>query len=98
MRFFTFMPVIWWRCSNYFRMEQEVIKIGSDLKAGLRLQVVVPRGAWQGSRLVEGGRFALLGATVAPGFEFSDFESGVRETLIDQYPDHADLISQLTRH
>jgi len=76
----------------------EVIKIGSDLKAGLRLQVVVPRGAWQGSRLVEGGRFALLGATVAPGFEFSDFESGVRETLIDQYPDHADLISQLTRH
>jgi uncharacterized protein len=75
----------------------KVIKIGSDLKAGLRPQVVVPRGTWQGSRLADGGRFALLGTTVAPGFEFTDFEAGARDMLVDRYPDHVHLICQLTR-
>ena len=74
-----------------------VIKIGSDLKAGLRPQVVVPRGTWQGSRLAAGGHFALLGTTVAPGFEFSDFEPGAREMLVDLYPEYQNLICQLTR-
>ncbi len=36
--------------------------------SGMRPQVIVPRGVWQGSRLLAGGKFALLGATVAPGF------------------------------
>jgi uncharacterized protein len=75
----------------------KVIKIGSDLKAGLRPQVVVPRGTWQGSRLADGGQFALLGTTVAPGFEFTDFEAGIREMLVDLYPEYANLIGQLTR-
>ena len=75
----------------------KVIKIGSDLKAGLRPQVVVPRGTWQGSHLADGGQFALLGTTVAPGFEFTDFEAGVREMLVDLYPEYANLIRQLTR-
>jgi uncharacterized protein len=75
----------------------KVIKIGSDLKAGLRPQVVVPRGTWQGSRLADGGQFALLGTTVAPGFEFTDFEAGIREMLVDLYPEYANLICQLTR-
>jgi len=74
----------------------KVIKIGSDLKAGLRPQVVVPRGTWQGSRLAEGGHFALLGTTVAPGFEFTDFEAGTREMLVDQYSEYAHLICRLT--
>ena len=75
----------------------KVVKLGSDLKAGLRPQVVVPRGTWQGSRLADGGHFALLGTTVAPGFEFTDFEAGAREMLVDLYPEHAHLIRQLTR-
>ena len=74
-----------------------MIKIGSDLKAGLRPQVVVPRGTWQGSRLADGGQFALLGTTVAPGFEFTDFEAGIREMLVDLYPEYANLICQFTR-
>ena len=75
----------------------KVVGIGSDLNAGLRPQVVVPRGTWQGARLVKGGRFALFGVTVAPGFEFDDFETGARKELIERYPEHARLIEQLTR-
>jgi len=52
---------------------------------------------WQGSRLVPGGHWALLGATVAPGFEREDFEIGIRDVLMEQYPEHAELIRRLTR-
>lgn len=75
----------------------KVIRLGSDLKAGLRPQVVVPRGTWQGSRLSAGAPLALQGTTVAPGFEFSDFEAGRRDMLLKLYPAQADLIRQLTR-
>ena len=74
----------------------KVVGLGSDLKAGLRPQVVVPRETWQGARLVDGGRFALLGATVAPGFEFSDFELGTRKDLVRLYPPYEHLIRLLT--
>src|SRR5260370_38227 len=57
----------------------KIVVIGSDLMRGQRPQVVVERGVWQGARLVEGGHWALLGCTVSPGFEFEDYESGVRE-------------------
>src|SRR5207245_2095434 len=44
--------------------------LGQDVRAGQLLQVIVPRGVWQGSRLRPGGAFALLGTTMAPGFDF----------------------------
>ena len=72
------------------------IIIGSDLERGMQLQVVVPAGVWQGSRLVAGGRFALMGTTMAPGFEFEDFEAGNRAVLLRQFPEYADLIRALT--
>ena len=75
----------------------KLVGIGSDLKAGLHPQVVVPRETWQGARLVDGGRFALLGATVSPGFDFKDFELGARDTLLRLYPQHEQLIRLLTR-
>jgi uncharacterized protein len=70
--------------------------IGTDLIHGMSPQVVVPHGTWQGSRLVPGGEFALLGATVAPGFDFRDFELGDREELVSRYPDFGKLITALT--
>ena len=73
-----------------------ILKLGSDLSAGHLPQVVVPSGVWQGSFLVEGGRYALMGATAAPGFEFDDYEAGDREQLIKQYPDRSELITLLT--
>ena len=70
--------------------------IGTDLKQGMRPQVVVPAGIWQGSHLAPGGRLALLGCTVSPGFEYEDYESGLRNLLSEQYPQARELITALT--
>ncbi len=75
----------------------EVVTIGSDFDRGMRPQMVVPRGIWQGSRLRPGGQFALLGTTVIPGFEFADFELAKRELLLQRYPGFSEMIRQLTR-
>jgi uncharacterized protein len=74
----------------------ETIVLGRDVAAGQQLQVVVPRGVWQGMILNDGGAFALLGTTVSPGFDFADFELGIRAALIRQYPSCAALIERLT--
>ncbi len=74
----------------------EVITLGPDILQGQRTQVVVPGGSWQGCFLNPGGRFALMGTTVSPGFEFADFEAADREELLGQYPAHRDLITRLT--
>ena len=74
----------------------EVVTLGSDILNGMQPQVVVPAGIWQGSRLRPGGAFALLGTTVAPGFEYEDYVSGERETLLEAYPAFADRITALT--
>ena len=58
----------------------------------------MPAGVWQGSRLEPGVEFALLGATMAPGFDYADYEQGRRSVLIELYPDGAELIRQLTRN
>jgi predicted cupin superfamily sugar epimerase len=75
----------------------QVITLGGDLEVGQRVQFVAPRGVWQGSQLHAGGQLALLGTTMAPAFDPSDFELGEREALIRMYPERADLIQRLTR-
>jgi hypothetical protein len=77
------------------RAERAVL--GTDLARGQRPQIVVPRGVWQGARLIRGGTWALLGTTVAPGFEYADFELGRRRLLLKRYPRRAALIAALTR-
>jgi predicted cupin superfamily sugar epimerase len=73
------------------------VVLGPDLRAGQSPQVVVPQGVWQGSFLEPGSEFALLGCTVAPGFDYADYEDGPRDSLLGQYPAFADLIRRLTR-
>jgi uncharacterized protein len=75
----------------------EVVMLGADLGVGMHLQYVVPGGAWQGCRVVRGGDYALLGTTVAPGFDYADFEIGNRQPLAEAYPKFSTLISELTR-
>lgn len=60
------------------------------------MQQLVPKGTWQGSLLNSGGEYALMGTTVSPGFEYSDYEPGVRETLISMFPKYRELIQKLT--
>jgi predicted cupin superfamily sugar epimerase len=73
-----------------------MIVIGNDLAQGQRPQVLVERGVWQGSRLVAGGRWALLGCTVSPGFEYEDYDSASREGLTSRWPAFAAMIAALT--
>ncbi|MFZ0523754.1 MAG: cupin domain-containing protein [Candidatus Acidiferrales bacterium] len=75
----------------------EVPLLGQDIASGMRLQHNVRGGVWQGSRLMKGGKYALLGTTMAPGFEYEDYETGRRQELIARYPQHAELITALTR-
>ncbi len=74
-----------------------IVRLGSDLAAGVLPQLVVPKGVWQGSRLVPGGSVALIGCSVSPGFDYADYETGVRADLIGEYPESAALIKILTR-
>jgi predicted cupin superfamily sugar epimerase len=76
------------------RVEEFVL--GNDLAAGEVLQAWVPAGQWFGSSLVRGG-WALVGCTVAPGFEFGDFEIGKRDDLLAMFPGCAELVRRLTR-
>ena len=75
----------------------QTVTLGSDLANGQRPQVMVRGGVWQGSRLAPGGKFALMGTTMAPGFDYADFQIGNREQLIAQYPGVAETIRQYTR-
>jgi predicted cupin superfamily sugar epimerase len=74
----------------------QVVTLGNDLMAGHKPQVLVPRHSWQGMRLVPGGAFALMGCTVAPGFEFTDYAHASRAELMDRYPDFRERIIRLT--
>jgi hypothetical protein len=73
------------------------ILISTYIENGMAPQVAVPHGVWQGARLVVGGKFALLGCTVSPGFEYADYESGSRRLLSEAYPGYRDMICALTR-
>jgi len=74
-----------------------VLTLGPDLLAGQHVQVVVPAGVWQGTRLIGEGRVALLGCTVTPGFDFADYRSGRYAELSANWPDQAERIRVLTR-
>lgn len=73
-----------------------VVTIGNDIDAGHEPQVIVPRGVWQGCRLMAGGHFALMGTTVSPAFDPADYEHGARDALTAEYPECAQMIRELT--
>jgi predicted cupin superfamily sugar epimerase len=73
------------------------VTIGTDLANGQSPQVVVRGNVWQGCRLAADGRWALMGTTMSPGFDYADYVTGVRDELIAQYPKVAELIREYTR-
>ena len=60
-------------------------------------QIVVPRGHWFAARITSRRGFTLLGCTVAPGFDFADFEMADRRKLVAHFPRHKKLIKELTK-
>ena len=75
----------------------EVMKLGADLDNGETFQTVVKAGCWFASRPAEQNSFSLVACTVAPGFDFADFELAKGEELTKKFPQHKDLIQQLCR-
>lgn len=71
--------------------------LGQDLVIGQSPQLVVLAGTWMGAYLVPGGKYAVFGNTMAPGFQSSSYEGGVREYLQAGWPAAAALIERLTR-
>jgi len=61
------------------------------------VQLVVPAGVWQGTRLIGDGQVALLGCSVTPGFDFADYRSGSYAELAEKWPEQAERITALTR-
>jgi uncharacterized protein len=77
--------------------ETEIVTLGTDIAKGHQPQVVVRGGVWQGCRLAGEGKWALMGTTMSPGFDYADYEAGNRNELIGQYPDMAEAIRRYTR-
>lgn len=75
----------------------EVIKLGNNPEEGEQFQAVVKAGCWFASKLVREEGFSFVGCTVAPGFDFADFELAKADALMKEYPQHKDLIMQLCR-
>lgn len=70
--------------------------LGGDLLAGQVPQLLVPKGVWQGSRLVPGGSFALMGTTMSPAYTQSGYTHGGRALLLEKFPHLGDVIESLT--
>ena len=75
----------------------DVARLGMDLAAGERPQIVIPAGTWFGTALVVGASHCLVGCTVAPGFDFADFELAAGPDLAARYPEAAARIQRMTR-
>lgn len=72
------------------------LRLGTSGKDGARPQAVVPAECWFGASPADPEGWALVGCTMAPGFDFADFEMGSRQELLARYPDHQSLIELLT--
>jgi uncharacterized protein len=75
----------------------DLIKLGSDIQNGEQFQAVVPAGCWFASEPAPGTEYTLAGCTVAPGFDFNDFEMAVFDNLSRQFPQHRAIIQRLCR-
>jgi uncharacterized protein len=74
-----------------------IITLGNEFEKGHYFQYIVPANCWFASRPAPGSEFCFVGCTVAPGFEFEDFELGDAKSLSATYPQHTRLINELCR-
>jgi len=72
-------------------------QLGDDPERGESFQVVIPANCWFGAKVNNPESYTLAGCTVAPGFDFLDFELADKETFSKTFPQHQDIIELLTR-
>lgn len=77
--------------------EMKITQFGTDPDKGQLFQYVVPANRWFASRPAAGSNFSFVGCTVAPGFDYADFEIADRDELIKSYPQHTAIITALSR-
>ncbi len=77
--------------------ELQMILLGNQIQTGETFQATVPAGAWFASRPAANTSFSLVGCTVAPGFDFADFELAKADILVQDFPQHVSLIRELCR-
>jgi hypothetical protein len=75
----------------------EILRLGNDLKNGFLFQQVVKAGCWFASKPADENGFSFVGCTVAPGFDFADFEMGQKEVLLYKFPQQTEWIKLLCR-
>ena len=73
------------------------IMLGNDITNGQLFQYVVPANCWFASRPATDSKFCFVGCTVAPGFDFADFEMADAAVLSALYPQHQTAIQELCR-
>ena len=74
----------------------EMQLLAGDPAEGILTHCVLA-GHWQAARPVPGRFYTLCGCTVAPGFDFADFDMPTRADLLESLPQHASVIEELTR-
>jgi hypothetical protein len=79
------------------RGHYQCVRLGKKITEGEAYQFIVPAGAWFASEPAPGSLFALVGCTVAPGFDFADFEMAKAAILAEEFPQHRLLIERLCR-
>ncbi len=72
-------------------------KVGLDLENDQVPQFVVPKGVWFASEVMKPDSYSFVGCTVAPGFDFADFELAEKDSLISEFPKYSKIINRLTR-
>jgi predicted cupin superfamily sugar epimerase len=77
--------------------EYSHLKLGTDPENGEIFQAVTHAGSWFGATVDDKSSFTLVGCSVAPGFDFSDFKLASRADLVKQFPEHSAIIKELTK-
>jgi uncharacterized protein len=85
---------------NVYTIDSEgvlkIIRLGNNPENGEVFQAVVPAGVWFGSKPAEPDSYSFVGCTVAPGFDFEDFEMKSRTELLAKFPQHQTIVEMLT--
>ncbi|MDO6738645.1 cupin domain-containing protein [Wenyingzhuangia sp. 2_MG-2023] len=71
--------------------------IGNNFEKGEVPQFVVPAQYWFAAEVIANNSYALVGCTVAPGFDFDDFVLAERIKILSLFPEHENIIKRLTR-
>jgi len=76
--------------------EMKIHLLGSNFKNKELPQITIEHGSWFGAEVCDEDSYTLVGCTVAPGFDYNDFELARRENLLIDYPQHKEIINLLT--